>query len=380
MKAVDLQEIRGQLDAIDSQLVSLFETRMKLCKDVAEYKLETGKPVYDGEREKQKIVSVMELAGNDFNRQGVEELFSQIMTISRRLQYGMLAEHGQEAASGMGFKRIKTLPSENARIVYQGVEGAYAHGAALQYFGPDAHVYHVSQWEDAMKAVQDGEADYAVLPIENSSAGAVSDNYDLLFQYDNYIVGETFLPVNHVLLGLPEAELSDIQTVLSHPQGLMQCSHFLNGHRQWKQISVTNTAVAAQKVLKDHDLTQAAVASEIAGKLYGLKELKGQISNQKGNTTRFIIISKTPYYREEASKISICFELPHKSGSLYNLLGNIIYNNLNMFMIQSRPIPDRTWEYRFYVDIEGNLNDASVKNAIKGISEEAAAMKILGNY
>lgn len=378
MKQIDLQEIRGQLDEIDSQLVALFERRMTLCGSVAEFKLGTGKAVYDGEREKQKIAAVTALAGDDFNRQGVEELFSQIMTISRRLQYSLLTAHGQEAP--IGFQCVKELPCEGARVVYQGVEGAYTHAAALQYFGTGADLYHVDQWELAMKAVCDGEADFAVLPIENSSAGMVSDNYDLLAHYDNYIVGETFLPVNHVLLGLPEAEPEDIRTVFSHPQGLMQCSHFLNEHREWKQVSVSNTAVAAQKIVQDQDITQAAVASGIAGKMYGLKALNGQISNQKGNTTRFIIMSKTPYYREGASKISICFELPHKSGSLYNLLGNIIYNNLNMFMIQSRPIPDRTWEYRFYVDIEGNLNDPSVKNAIRGIIEEAESMKILGNY
>lgn len=378
MKDIDLQEIRGQLDVIDENLVSLFEKRMALCREVAEFKLDTGKPVYDGEREKQKIAAVKALAGNDFNRQGVEELFSQIMSISRRFQYGLLAEHGQEAPEV--FRRVKELPSEGARIVYQGVEGAYSHGAALQYFGADADVCHVRRWEDAMKAIRDGEADYAVLPIENSTAGMVNDNYDLLVRYDNYIVGEIFLPVNHRLLGLPEADMKDIRTVFSHPQGLMQCSAYLNAHPEWKQISVENTAVAAKKVLTDKDITQAAAASEIAGQLYGLKTLESQISNQEGNTTRFLIMSKQPYYREDAGKISLCFELPHKSGSLYNLLGNIIYNNLNMFMIQSRPIPDKTWEYRFFVDIEGNLSDASVKNAVKGISEEAAYMKILGNY
>lgn len=378
MKDIDLQKIRGQLDEIDSSLVSLFEKRMELCRDVAEFKIGTGKPVYDGEREQQKIAAVKTLAGNDFNRQGVQELFSQIMTISRRLQYGLLAERGQEVP--LGFQRVKELPCEGARVCYQGVEGAYAHAAAIQYFGETADFRHVCQWEDAMKAIRDGEADYAVLPIENSSAGMVSDNYDLLVRYDNYIVGETFLPVNHMLLGLPEAGLQDIRTVVSHPQGLMQCSAYLNGHQEWKQISVENTAVAARKILNDHDVTQAAVASEIAGKLYGLKTLESRISNQKDNTTRFIILSRHPYYREEAGKISLCFEVAHRSGSLYNLLGNIIYNNLNMFMIQSRPIPDRNWEYRFFVDIEGNLSEASVRNAIKGISEEAACVKILGNY
>ena len=194
------------------------------------------------------------------------------------------------------------------------------------------------------------------------------------------IDAETFLTVNHALLGLPDARTEDIRTVFSHPQALMQCSEFLNANRQWKQISVENTAVAAKKVLEEGDATQAAVASEIAGELYGLKVLSSSINHNKNNTTRFIILSKEAVYREEAEKISLSFELPHKSGSLYNLLSNFIYNGVNMFMIESRPIPGRNWEYRFFVDIEGNLSQASIQNALKGISEEGRNMRVLGNY
>lgn len=378
MKNIDLQEIRTQLDKIDTQVVSLFEERMRLCGEVAESKIASGKAVYDGEREKQKITAVTGMAHGEFNKKAVEELFSQMMTISRRYQYQLLAKSGKEIETG--FKQVEALNMENIKVVYQGVEGAYTHAAALQYFGDDVNAYHVPAWEDAMKAVGNGEADYAVIPIENSSAGAVIDNYDLLVKYNNYIVGETFLPVSHALLGLPEAEASDIKTVFSHPQALMQCSEYLNSHKEWKQISSENTAVAAKKIINDNDKSQAAVASETAGRLYGLKVLKPVINHNKTNTTRFIILAKQPVYREKASKISICFELPHKSGSLYNMLGNFIYNDVNMVMIESRPIIGRNWEYRFFVDIEGNLSDAAIRNSLKGIAEESANMKILGNY
>ena len=204
--------------------------------------------------------------------------------------------------------------------------------------------------------------------------------YDLLTPYDNHLVAETFLQVDHALLGLPGAELDDIETVFSHPQALMQCSRFLNARKGMRQISLANTAVAAKKVVEDGDRTQAAVASEIAGKLYGLQVLKSSIQNNRGNTTRFVILTRQPIYREDSGKISICFELPHRSGTLYNILGNFIFNNVNMVMIESRPIPGRNWEYRFFVDIEGNLEDAGVKNALKGIFEEALNMRILGNY
>ena len=375
---MDLLEIREKLDVVDREIVRLFEERMRLCGQVAEFKIETGKPVFDAEREKQKLAAARAMAHGEFNEQAVTELFSQLMTISRRYQHRLLAEHGKTVPPG--FEQVDEIPKKNVRVVFQGVEGAYSHIATLQYFGDDVDAYHVVNWEDAMQAVESGEADYAVLPIENSSAGAVSDNYDLLIKYHNYIVAETYVTVNHALLGLPGARLEDIHTVFSHPQALMQSSEYLNSNRQWNQVSVKNTAVAAKKVLEDGDVTQAAVASETAGRLYGLKVLKSSINYNKNNTTRFIILAKKPLYREAADKVSICFEAPHRSGSLYNLLGNFIFNNVNMVMIESRPIPGRNWEYRFFVDIEGNLSQPAVVNALNGIRSEAAVLRILGNY
>lgn len=377
MKELDLKEIRDQLDAVDSQLVELFEKRMALCGDVARYKIENGKAVYDPAREREKLEAVRRQTSSPFNETAVGELFAQMMAISRRYQYQMM---GSREGEPSGFKLVENLPTAGVRIVYQGVEGAYSHEAALRFFGEQADVYHVPAWEDAMREVAEGRAAYAVLPIENSSAGAVIDNYDLLLKYDHYIVGETQIPVRHALLGLPEAELSHIRTVYSHPQGLMQCSAFLNAHRDWKQISLENTAVAAKKVLEDKDVSQAAVASETAGKIYGLKVLQPAINHNPQNVTRFLIMGREPVYRIDAKKVSICFELPHVSGALYNMLGHFIYNHVNMLMIQSRPILERNWEYRFFVDIEGTLKDAQVQNALLGIQKEAVAMRILGSY
>lgn len=375
---MDLQVCRDQLDQIDRQIIELFERRMAICGDVAEYKIATGKAVYDGTREQQKLTAAEEMAHGTFNKIAVRELFSQMMTISRRYQYRLLAEHGKGV--DLGFEQVEELPGGHIRVVYQGVEGAYSHEAARQYFGSETEVYHVTSFEEAMQEVRDGRADYAVLPIENSSAGAVTDNYDLLIRYENYIVAETFLPISHALLGRPEAELSDIHTVFSHPQALMQCSEFLNSHKDWRQISLENTAVSAKKIIDGDDPSQAAVASETAGQLYGLKVLQSSIQNNQNNTTRFIILSRSAIYRRTAGKISISFELPHKSGTLYNILGNFIFNGVNMRKIESRPIPNRNWEYRFFIDIEGNLEDAGVNNALKGIAEESQNMRILGNY
>lgn len=375
---MDLQECRKQLDGIDQQLVKLFEERMKICGNVAEYKIATGKQVYDGERERQKLAAVAEMAHGEYNQTAIQELFTQIMTISRRYQYRMTAEQGRQER--LGYEQVEQLPMDGIRVVYQGVEGAYGHAAALQYFGEEADICHVPTFEEAMQVVQEGRADYGVLPIENSTAGAVIDNYDLQIKYSNHIVAETFVQVRHMLLGCQEAEAEDIRTVFSHPQALMQCSEFLNRQKGVKQISLENTAVAAKKVVADQDKTQAAIASEIAGKLYGLKVLRSGIQNNKNNTTRFIILSRQPLYRKDAGKVSITFELPHRSGTLYNILGHFIFNGVNMRMIESRPIPGRSWEYRFFIDIEGNLADAAVQNALNGVAAEAQNMRILGNY
>ncbi len=375
---LDLQEIRNQLDQVDSRLVELFEERMKLCGEVAEYKQKTGKAIFDPEREKQKRFAVRSLAKTPFNEIAVDEMFAQLMTISRRYQYQQLGS----AAGGVStdFRLVENLPTAGVRVVYQGVEGAYSHEAARKFFGHQVNAYHVPTWEEAMEAVALGQAAYAVLPIENSSAGAIIDNYDLLLKYDNYIVGETEIVVNHALLGLPQASLSDIQTVYSHPQGLIQCQEFLSGHRDWKQVSLENTAIAAKQVAQEQDVTQAAIASETAGELYGLVPLARAVNHNRMNTTRFIVLAKEPVYRPDAKKVSICFEAPHISGSLYNMLGHFIYNHVNLVMIQSRPIFERNWEYRFFVDIEGTLHDGRVKNALLGIQHEAVNLRILGSY
>ena len=373
----DLSKLRQDIDRIDRQIVELFEERMGVSRQVAEYKIANGKKVLDRARELEKLETLGNLTDDSFNRHGIQELFQQIMAMSRKLQYQLLAEEG--VSGNLPFTRIDHIDRKHCRVVYQGVEGAYAHEATLQYFGKDANAFHVPTWRDCMEAIKEGVADYAVLPIENSSAGEVNDIYDLLEEYENYIVGEQILKINHALLGLPGTSLDEIRTVYSHPQALMQCSIFLNDNGL-KQISVENTAVAAKRVVKEGDKSQAAIASEIAGQLYGLELLKPSIQNNQGNTTRFVILANRKVYQKAAGKISLCFELPHTSGSLYNMLGNFIFNHVNMIMIESRPIPGKNWEYRFFVDIEGNLQDAGVQNALRGIGTEAQNFKILGNY
>ncbi len=374
---MDLSELRVQIDAIDKDIVELYERRMDICRQVAEYKIENGKKVFDKVREEEKIAKVKSLTHNAFNSVGIQELFEQIMSMSRKLQYQLLAEKG--ALGKLPFIAVDKLDQEGARVVFQGAEGAYSQAAMRQYFGDKISSMHVDTFRDAMAAIEEGSADFAVLPIENSTAGIVSEIYDLLVEYENYIVGEQIIKIEHCLLGLPGTKLEEIHTVYSHPQSLMQSARFLSEH-DWKQISMQNNAFAARKVAEEQDRSQAAIASAYAGETYGLEVLKRGVNQSSSNSTRFIIVTNQKIFKKDAKKISICFEVPHESGSLYHMLSHFIYNGLNICKIESRPIEDRTWEYRFFLDFEGNLSDSAVKNALRGLRDEARNMKILGNY
>ena len=374
---MDLLDLRQQIDNIDEKIVALYEQRMEICKQVAEYKIATGKKVFDRQRETEKLSKVKSMTHNDFNSHGIEELFEQIMSMSRKLQYQLLAERG--SLGKLPFIGVDQLETQRARVVFQGAEGAYSQAAMMQYFGDQVNSFHVDTFRDAMSAIDEGSANFAVLPIENSTAGIVTEIYDLLQEYENYIVGEHIIKIEHCLLGIPGAKLSDIKTVFSHPQSLMQSSRFLENY-DWQQISMQNNAFAALKVAKDGDKTQAAIAGEHAGKIYGLEVLQKGVNQSDSNSTRFIIVTNQKIFKKDAGKISICFEVPHESGSLYHMLSHFIYNNLSMTKIESRPIEDRNWEYRFFIDFEGNLSDSAVKNALRGLRDEARNMKILGNY
>ena len=374
---MDLLKLRGQLDGIDARIVELYEKRMDLCRQVAEYKIANGRKVFDKVREEEKLRTVKALTHNDFNSQGVEELFEQIMSMSRKLQYRILTEHG--SSGRLPFIGVDSLDTGTARVVFQGAQGAYSQAAMVQYFGEQVKSFHVDTFRDAMRAIDEGSADFAVLPIENSTAGIVSEIYDLLVEFENYIVGEQIIKIEHCLMAVPGTALEDIRTVYSHPQSLMQSARFLNSFG-WQQISMQNNAFAARKVAQDKDKHSAAVAGEYAAELYGLEVLKKGVNQSSTNSTRFIIVTNQRIFLKSAKKVSICFEVPHESGSLYHMLSHFIYNNLNMNKIESRPIEGRNWEYRFFIDFDGNLSDSAVKNALRGLREEARNMRILGNY
>ncbi len=374
---IDLNESRKNIDEIDRQIVELFERRMVEANEVAKYKQETGKAVYDKEREEQKLARLESLSSNEFNRRAITELFSQIMSISRKYQYGVLPTTGKVTE----YERVESLPvSENTRVCYFGAPGTHTQQAMEDFFGEDIYGISSPTFQSVMEAVEKGEADYGVLPIENSSTGGITANYDLLLNYSNCIVGQYVNRINQCLLAVPGAREEDIQTVYSHPQGLLQCSGYLHAHPQMRQVEVSDTAAAARKVGEDGDRSEAAISAKRAAKEYGLQVLREGIQQEKNNETRFIIIAKRPIYLGESNKLALCIELPHECGSLYRILSHFLFNDLNMTQIESRPIKGKNWEYRFFIDIEGNLDDPAVQNALRGLKEEAKSVRILGNF
>jgi len=376
---MDLTQIRQQIDQIDSELVRLFCDRMALSAKVADYKKANNLPIFVPARERAILQKVAELAGPEMSNYS-RVLYSMLFELSRSYQSkrnGEISTLFKEISHSI--EHTPKLFPQAPTVACQGVEGAYSQIACEKIF-KSPFIMHFKNFEAVFTAIEQGMCQYGILPIENSTAGSVTKVYDLMIRHNFSIVRTFRLKVYHNLLANPGASLSDIKTIYSHPQALRQCADYLDAHKEWGRISVLNTAVAAKKIMEEQDKTQAAIASRTAGELYGLKELAEGINNEKCNTTRFIVLAKAPVYEKTASKVSIMFQIPHVSGSLYNILGNFIFNGVNMLMIESRPIPEKTFEYRFFVDFEGNLSDASVRNALTGIKAEVSEMKILGNY
>ena len=374
----DLSVTREEIDKVDKQIVEMIEKRMDLALQVAEYKMSTGKPIYDRQRELEKLDKLGHMASTEFNAKSVQELFLQIMSVSRRYQYRVIGD--RDHVIEKMFTKIAHLNiTDKTKVVYAGVPGAFAETAMVGYFGEKINGSNVKDFHEVAQSVAEGKADYGVLPIENSTAGFVNGIYDLLDRFSLSIVGEQKVCVNQCLLGIPGTELSDVKTVFSHPQGLMQSKEYLE-QTDWKQVSMANTALSAKKVHDDMDKTQVAIASQRAAQIYGLSVLNPKLNVSDNNTTRFVIVSKEREYEEKANKVSISFSLPHTCGTLYNILAHFIFNNVNMTSIESIPLSGKQWEYCFFVDFEGNLGDVDVVNALKGIMAETENFRILGCF
>ncbi len=372
----DLVQCRQEIDEIDREMTALFQKRMQIAADVAEYKRVSGKKVFDKQREDEKLEAIEQMAVNPYFGRGLRELFSQIMSLSRKYQYTMLADKGQN-----GFAEVPVLSCDNKdTVAFFGEPGSYTEQALMRALGEVCERASCPTFSAVVEAVENGSARYGVVPIENTTTGDISDLYDLMAEHAVYPVAEQVIKIEHVLAAPEGATEEGIREVFSHPQALLQCSGYFAKRPELLQRACSSTSGCALEVAKSKDVTKAAIASEIAANRYGLTILRRGLNNENINSTRFLVLSKEPVFTKEADKVSICFEIAHESGSLYRILSHLIYNNLNMTKIESRPIPGKQFEYRFFVDFDGRLSEPAVQNALTGIKEEASRLKVLGCY
>ena len=271
-------------------------------------------------------------------------------------------------------------PVSQPRVVYQGVAGAYSEMAALTFFGKEARCQGLARFEDVFEAVHRGEADYAVLPIENSSTGAIRQVYELLTQYQHYIVGEDTVRVEHCLMAPRGASLDTITQIYSHEQGLFQSDRFLSRHPEWEQIPFGDTAGSAQYVAQTGDITKAAIGSARAAELYGLDILYRGTNHNSGNTTRLVVTSPVMELRPGADKIAVLLSVPHQVGSLQRILTVFLLHGLNLMKIESRPMPDKRWEYLFFMEFSGSLTGPGMEEALEELSRSTSYLRVLGNF
>ncbi len=375
----ELQNLRRDIDAIDRRLVELFRQRMDVTRWVGEYKRAQGIPVLDQERERQVLQNKGELAGDGL-RPAVITLYQTIMALSRRQQRDLMGQGADNPGvrRWLDAKAAQRRPVASPRVVYQGVPGAYSEQAAVNFFGEDVDAAGLEQFEDCFLALREGRADYAVLPIENSSTGAIRQIYDLLTQYECYMVGETTVRVEHCLMAPKGASLDTVTHVYSHEQGLFQCERYLNAHPGWKQVPQADTAGSARMVAGSGDITKAAICSARAAELYGLAILARGINHNSHNTTRFVVVSPRLELRPGADKISTLFVLPHEAGSLHEVLTVFAVHGLNMEKLESRPLPERSWQYMFFLEFTGAPGNPAVSDALHELAQTTGEFRVLG--
>ena len=378
---MDKENIRTEIDAVDDKLVDLYLKRFELVKEIARYKEENNVPVSDPAREREILKRVALKAGPEFEDE-VAMLFTDLFSLSRAKERRMILKESKlEREINRAFATApKEFPS-HATVACQGTEGAFSQQATSELFKFPAILFFHS-FADIFSAVEKGMCQYGVLPIENSSAGSVTAVYDQMRSHDFRIVRAVKLHVSHALMVNKGVTKSDIKEVKSHPQALSQCSIFLHGLKGVKQTPAANTAMAARELRESGRTDLAVVASKSCAELYGLEVLEPNICDTPSNFTRFICISRELEIYRDAAKISLMLTLPHKPGSLANILAKFSTIGLNLTKLESRPIPGMEFEFRFIFEFEAKPND---QDAIKLLSElstdpEIEQFTFLGAY
>ena len=376
---MELKDLRIELDHIDREMVSLFERRMRVCEDVARYKLERGLPVLDASRERQKLQSVADQLPEDLKEYGVS-LYDLLMELSRSSQTRLMG-HGNDlpAAIERAIQNTEPLFPPSAMVACQGVEGAYSQQAAEKLFRRPTVMYF-SNFEGVFAAIEQGLCRYGVIPLENSTAGSVNMVYDLMMRHNFRIVRSVRVKIDHNLLAKPGVKLEDIREVYSHEQAIGQCSAFLQAHPEIKVVRCANTAEAAQFVSQSERRDVAALSSRACAGLYGLANLVPACQNQGNNYTRFICIGRELEIFPGADRTSLMLVLPHRPGSLYKLLSRFYALGINLNKLESRPLPDRDFEFMFYFDLDTSVYSPQFLQLMGELDTVCESFTYLGSY
>ena len=375
----ELEQLRGQIDQIDDKIIALFKERMQVSDKIAFYKKEHDMPTLAPGRERALLARVSEEAGEEF-ADYTESLFRTIMAASRSYQN---IRSGKKSAVYESVKEaLENTPKlfpQRAMVACQGIEGAYSQIACDSIFKSPSIMYFKS-FDNVFKAVESGMCQYGILPIENSTAGSVNTIYDLMLRHNFSIVRSARLKVSHNLLAKYGTKLSDVKEIFSHEQAINQCAAFLAGMKGVKVTVVENTAVAAKMVAESGDPGVAALSSRFCAEHYGLQTLQANVQDQDNNYTRFICISKKPEIYPGADRTSFMMIISHKPGSLYNVLSKFYALGINLRKLESRPLPDREFEFMFYFDIESSVYAPEMEKLFLDLESESEEFRYLGTY
>ncbi len=376
---MELLDYRKQLDTIDDELVKLFTQRMEVAAQIAACKKDTGKAVYDPKREREKLLDVVGKTPKDL-QDYTASLFSLIMELSRSSQNRLL---GTESAITKQIKDAieqtpKVFPSM-ATVACQGVEGAYSQQACDKLFRLP-NILYFSSFDAVFSSIENGLCDYGIIPLENSTAGSVNKVYDLMLRHNFRIVRSVRVKVDHCLLAKPGVKLSDIKEIYSHEQAISQCSEYLHGLKGVKVIPCENTATAAKMVAESERDDVAALSSRACMKLYGLSCLEEAVQDNGSNFTRFICISKNLEIYPGADRTSLMMVVPHQPGSLYKVLSRFYTLGINLNKLESRPMPERNFEFMFYFDIETPVYSPQFTQLMAELQGNSEEFSYLGSY
>ena len=376
---MELNELRIQLDQIDREMVALFEKRMRVCEDVARWKMANDRPVLDAGREKEKLQAVADQLPEDLQEYGMS-LYSLLMELSRSSQTRLMG-HEKDLTHAIQAAIDTTAPlfPPSAMVACQGVEGAYSQQAAEKLFRHPMVMYF-SNFEGVFAAIEKGLCRYGVIPLENSTAGSVNMVYDLMMRHNFRIVRSVRLKVDHNLLSRPGAKLADIREIYSHEQAIGQCSTFLQAHPEIRVVRCANTAEAARLVSQSDRRDIAALSSRACAELYGLQNLAPSCQDQGNNYTRFICIGRELEIYPGADRTSLMVVLPHRPGSLYKLLSRFYALGINLNKLESRPLPDRDFEFMFYFDLDTSVYSPQFMQLMGELDTVCESFTYLGSY